>query len=192
MTTKLRFPRILTLLSLSTLIVGAAGCSNGQSPTEPASFDSPVAAKSLAVSDDKRHGADDPAGDDRGGRAGRGGRQGRGNDDPAGDDRGGRGGNNGNNGNNGGNNGGNQQRPPRAGTEREGAVISVDAGALVLAGGQRIVVNGQTQWSSRGDLLSLQQVAAAVNAGKPTRAEARGTLRADGALVAQTIKAEVD
>jgi hypothetical protein len=205
MTTKLRFPRILTLLSLSTLIVGAAGCSNGSSPTEPASFDTPVAAKSLAVSDDKRHGADDPAGDDRGGRAGRGGRQGRGNDDPAGDDRGGRGrgrgrGNDdpagddrgGRGGNNGGNNGGNQQRPPRTGTEREGAVASVDAGALVLAGGQRIVVNGQTQWDSRGDLFSLQQVAAAVNTGKPTRAEARGTLRADGALVAQTVKAEVD
>jgi|GEM_PF-1655996 len=196
MTTKLRFPRILTLLSLSTLVVGAAGCSNGSSPTEPASFDTPVAASSssLAVSGDKRHGADDPAGDDRGGRAGRGGRQGRGNDDPAGDDRGGRGRGNGgnNNGGNNGNNGGNQQRPPRTGTEREGTVASVDAGALILAGGQRIVVNGQTQWDSRGDLFSLQQVAAAVNTGKPTRAEARGTLRADGALVAQTVKAEVD
>jgi hypothetical protein len=179
MKTKLRFPRILTLLSLSTLVVGAVGCSNGQSPTEPASFDTPVAANSLAVSGDKRHGADDPAGDDRGGRQRRGGRQGRGNDDPAGDDRGGRGGNN--NGNR-----------PRGGAEREGAVASVNAGALVLAGGQRIVVNAQTQWSSRGDLFSLQQVAAAVNAGKPTRAEARGTLRTDGALVAQTIKAEVD
>jgi hypothetical protein len=179
MTTKLRFPRILTLLSLSTLVVGAAGCSNGQSPTEPASFDTPVAASSsLSVAGDKRHGADDPAGDDRGGRRGRGGRQGRGNDDPAGDDRGGRNGNNGN--------------KPRAGTEREGVVAAVDAGALVLASGQRIVVNGQTQWNSRGDLFSLQQVAAAVNAGKPTRAEARGTLRADGALVAQTIKAAVD
>ena len=195
MTTKLRFPRILTLLSLSTLVVGAAGCSNGSSPTEPASFDTPVAASSssIAVAGDKRHGADDPAGDDRGGRAGRGGRQGRGNDDPAGDDRGGRGGRGGNNnGGNNGNNGGNQQRPPRTGTEREGTVASVDAGALVLAGGQRIVVNGQTQWDSRGDLFSLQQVAAAVNTGKPTRAEARGTLRADGALVAQTVKAEVD
>ncbi len=169
MTTKLRFPRILTLLSLSTLIVGTAGCSNGSSPTEPASFDAPVAAKSLAA-DDKRHGADDPAGDDRGGRRGRGGRGG----------------------NNNGNNGGNQQRPPRTGTEREGAVASVGAGALVLAGGQQIVVNGQTQWDSRGDLFSLQQVAAAVNTGKSTRAEARGTLRADGALVAQTVKAEVD
>jgi ribonuclease J len=199
MTTKLRFP---ILLSLFTLAAGAAGCSNGSSPTEPASFDTPVTASSssLAVSGDKRHGADDPAGDDRGGRAG--GRQGRGNDDPAGDDRGGRGrgrgGNGGNNnggnnnGGNNGNNGGNQQRPPRTGTEREGTVASVDAGALVLAGGQRIVVNGQTQWDSRGDLFSLQQVAAAVNTGKPTRAEARGTLRADGALVAQTVKAEVD
>ena len=37
-------------------------------------------------------------------------------DDPAGDDHGGR-------------NGGQQQRPPRAGAEREGAVTSVDAGA---------------------------------------------------------------
>lgn len=175
MTTKLR---ILTLLSLSTLIVGAAGCSNGQSPTEPASFDTLVAASAVAVSGDKRHGADDPAGDDRGGR------QGRGNDDPAGDNRGERG--------RGGNNGGNQQRPPRAGVEREGTVTSVAAGALVLASGQRIVVNAQTQWDSRGDLLSLQQVAAAVNAGRPTRAEARGTVRADGALVAQTVKAEVD
>ncbi|HTG32251.1 MAG TPA: DUF5666 domain-containing protein [Thermoanaerobaculia bacterium] len=184
MTTKLRFPRILTLLSLSTLVVGAAGCSNGQSPTEPASFDTPVAASAVAVSGDKRHGADDPAGDDRGGR------QGRGNDDPAGDNRGGRG--RGRGGNNGGNNGGNQQRPPRAGVEREGTVTSVAAGTLVLASGQRIVVNAQTQWDSRGDLLSLQQVAAAVNAGRPTRAEARGTVRADGALVAQTVKAEVD
>lgn len=187
-----RFLQALTLLSLSTLLAGATACSNGHSPTEPESFDAPVAAKSLAVADDKRHGADDPAGDDRGGR------QGHGADDPAGDDRGGRrgrgnGGNN-NGGNNGNNNGGNQQRLPRAGSEREGTVASVDAGAgiLTLAGGQRIVVNGQTQWIARGDLFSLQQVAAAVNANRPTRAEARGTLRADGALVAQTIKAEVD
>jgi len=64
-------------------------------------------------------------------------------------------------------------------------------GILTLASGQRIAINGQTQWISRGDLFSLQQVAAAVKAGKPTRAEARGTLRADGVLVAQTIKAEV-
>jgi hypothetical protein len=53
-------------------------------------------------------------------------------------------------------------------------------------------VNGQTQWNRRGDLFTLQQVAAAVAAGKPTRAEARGTRQADGSLLAQTIKAEVD
>jgi poly(3-hydroxybutyrate) depolymerase len=71
--THARFLPTLTLLSLSTLAFGAAGCSNGQSPTEPA-FDPPAAAKSLAVSSDKRHGTDDPAGDDHGGR-GNGGQQ---------------------------------------------------------------------------------------------------------------------
>jgi Domain of unknown function (DUF5666) len=169
----------LTLLSLSTL---AFGCSNRQSPTEPA-FDTPVAAKSLAVSQDKRHGADDPAGDDHGGQQTGGaddpagdnhGQQGHGTDDPAGDDHGGRNG-----------------RPQRAG-QAEGAVTSVNAGRLVLAGGQRIAVNGRTQWNRRGDLFSLQQVAAAVTAGKPARAEARGIRQADGSLLAQTIKAEVD
>ena len=158
----------LTLLSLSTLAFGTVGCSGKQSPTEP-SFDTPAATKSLAVSQDKRHGADDPAGDDHG-------QQGQGADDPAGDDHGGR--------------QGRPQRPARAG-QAEGAVASVDAGSLVLAGGQRIAVNGQTQWNRRGDLFSLQQVAAAVTAGKPTRAEARGTRQADGSLLAQTIKAEV-
>lgn len=163
--TRFRLLPTLTLLSLSTL---AFGCSNRQSPTEPA-FDTPVAAKSLAVSQDKRHGADDPAGDDHG-------QQGQGVDDPAGDDHGGR--------------QGRPQRPARAG-QAEGAVASVNAGSLVLAGGQRIAVNGQTQWNRRGDLFSLQQVAAAVTAGKPTRAEARGTRQADGSLLAQTVKAEV-
>jgi len=156
----------LTLLSLSTF---AFACSGKQSPTEP-SFDTPVAAKSLAVSQDKRHGADDPAGDDHG-------QQGQGADDPAGDDHGGR--------------QGRPQRPARGG-QAEGTVSSVDAGSLVLVGGQRIAVNGQTQWNRRGDLFTLQQVAAAVVAGKPTRAEARGTRQADGSLLAQTIKAEVD
>ncbi|HEY4572633.1 MAG TPA: DUF5666 domain-containing protein [Thermoanaerobaculia bacterium] len=171
----------LTLLSLSTL---AFACSGKQSPTEP-SFDTPVAAKSLAASQDKRHGADDPAGDDHG-QQGQGaddpagdnhGQQGHGADDPAGDDHGGR--------------QGRPQRPARGG-QAEGTVSSVDAGSLVLAGGQRIAVNGQTQWNRRGDLFTLQQVAAAVAAGKPTRAEARGTRQTDGSLLAQTIKAEVD
>jgi hypothetical protein len=149
----------LTLLSLSTLALGAVGCSNGQSPTEPAAFDTPVASKSLAVSTDKRHGADDPAGDDHGGRNGQ------------------------------------PQRPPRParGVELQGVVASVDTagGALVLANGKRIAVNGQTQWNARGDLFSLQQVAASVAAGRRTRAEARGTLQTGGVL-ATTVKAEVD
>ncbi|HEY3571495.1 MAG TPA: DUF5666 domain-containing protein [Thermoanaerobaculia bacterium] len=163
----------LTLLSLSTL---AVACSGGQSPTEPA-FENPAATKSLAVSQDKRHGSDDPAGDDRGGQQRTGGA-----DDPAGDDHG----------NHQGGRNGRPQRPARA-AQAEGAVASVDAGSgiLVLAGGQRIAVNGQTQWNRRGDLVSLPQMAAAVTAGKPTRAEARGTRQADGSLLAQTIKAEV-
>jgi hypothetical protein len=171
---RLRLPFALTLAALSTLALGAAGCSSGQSPTEPARLDAGAKSSSL---DAKRHGADDPAGDDHGGR------QGGGADDPAGDDRGGR------------------QKPPAPGPtqrpargqELEGAVTAVDAGAqlLTLAGGGRIAVNAQTQWSSRGDLTTLKQVAAALAAGKPTRAEARGTRRADGALVAQTIKVEV-
>jgi hypothetical protein len=156
---RFRFLPTLTLVSLSTLALGAVGCSNGQSPTEHAAFDTPVAAKSLDASQDKRHGADDPAGDDHGGQRG-----------------------------------GGRQRPPRGGQEIAGAVAAVDAasGTLTLAGGQRIAVNGQTQWNARGDLFTLRQVAAAVAAGKPTRAEARGSRQASGALLAQTIKVEVD
>src|SRR3954451_7951393 len=78
---RLRLPFALTLAALSTLALGAAGCSGGQSPTEPARLDAGTKSASLDV---KRHGADDPAGDDHGGR------QGGGADDPAGDDRGGR------------------------------------------------------------------------------------------------------
>lgn len=171
---RLRLPFALTLAALSTLALGAAGCSSGQSPTEPARLDAGTKSASLDV---KRHGADDPAGDDHGGQ------QGGGADDPAGDDHGGR------------------QRPPAPaptprparGQELEGAVTAVDAGAqlLTLAGGKRIAVTAQTQWNARGDLTTLGQVAASVAAGKTTRAEARGTRRADGALVAQTIKVEV-
>jgi hypothetical protein len=170
---RLRLPFVLTLAALSTLALGATGCSSGQSPTEPARLD----AGTKSSLDVKRRGADDPAGDDHGGR------QGGGADDPAGDDHGGR-----------------QRTPapgptqrPARGQELEGAVTAVDAGAqlLTLAGGRRIAVTAQTQWNSRGDLTTLSQVASSVAAGKPTRAEARGTRRADGALVAQTIKAEV-
>jgi hypothetical protein len=191
--TRFRFPYILTL-SLSTLALGAVGCSNGHSPTEPAfdSLDAPIAASSSSsVSvDDKRHGADDPAGDDRGGQ-----RNG-GNDDRNGNNR-----NGDDNGNNGGRRGrgrgGNDDntRPnprPTAGAEFEARVLSVNGNTLNLAGGTRVTVNAQTQWIARGDLLTLAQVARSVSAGRFTRVEGRGTRQADGSFLAQTIKAEVD
>jgi hypothetical protein len=182
-----RHPFVLTLASLTVLGLGASGCSNGQSPTEPA-FDDQTLSASAAVSTEKRHGADDAAGDDNGGRRG-----GRGADDPAGDDRGrrrgGRGADDGTD-DNGGRRGGRQQ--PRAGVEFEGAVASVGAGSLVLANGTTVIVNGQTQISARGDLRSLSQISAALNAGQDPRVEGRGTRNANGAIVAQTLKAEVD
>src|SRR4051812_6212511 len=154
----------LALLALLAPAFATTGCSHGSSPTEPAVSDlsSSTAASSLAT---KRHGADDPAGDDRGGQAGRGA------DDPAGDRRGG------------------QNRPAR-GAEFSGVVSSVDGQTLILASGLRVTVNGQTQWNARGDLKSLDRVAAALAAGKRTRIEGRGTRQADGSLLAQTIKAE--
>jgi len=159
------FAPLATLVLLG-LTLGTTGCSNGSSPTEPAFSNLDSSAAAVSSTGDKKHGADDPAGDDRGGQAGRGA------DDPAGDRRGGR-----------------QQRPAR-GAELSGVVSSVDGQTLTLASGLRLVVNGQTQWNARGDLKSLDQVAAAVAAGKRTRVEGRGARQADGSLLAQTIKAE--
>jgi hypothetical protein len=159
------FAPFATLVLLG-LTLGTTGCSNGSNPTEPAFSNLDSSAAAVSSTGDKKHGADDPAGDDRGGQAGRGA------DDPAGDRRGGR-----------------QQRPAR-GAELSGVVSSVDGQTLTLASGLRIVVNGQTQWNARGDLKSLDQVAAAVAAGKRTRVEGRGARQADGTLLAQTIKAE--
>ncbi len=184
--TQHRLLQALTLASLTTLLVGADGCSQGQGPTEPASLNATAASKSLASSLDKSHGgrngSDDPAGDDHGGT------QAPGTDDPNGDRHGGR--------NGGGNQGGQQgghQRPPR-GSELEGAVTAVDpaAGLVTLASGKKIAVNAQTAFDRRGDLLTLAKVADAVAAGKHVRAEAHGTLQADGSLLATTIKAEID
>jgi Domain of unknown function (DUF5666) len=161
---------LLMSLSVSTLALGAAGCSNSHSPTEPA-FDEPlVAASSLSSAGDKRRGrgGDDPAGDNR---------RGRGNDNRQGDNRG---------------RGNDRPRAPRAGAEFEGAVAAVSGGTIVLAGGTRVTVDGQTQWNARGDLFSLAQVAGSVAAGDPTRVEGRGVRQADGSFLAQTIKAEVD
>lgn len=194
--TRHRLSQFLTLLTLASLTAFASACAKGSSPTEP-DFDQPILAKSspvpatadgsaTVVTDESKRrgqGADDPAGDDRGGRRGndqagnRGSgrdQRGRGNDD---------------------NNRPNNNRPedrPRAGQEFAGAVVSVGGNRLTLAGGAQVVVNGQTQWSARGDLTTLDQVARSVAAGAPTRVEGRGARQADGSLLAQTIKAEVD
>ena len=186
-----RLLQSLTLVSVTTLLLGAAGCSQGQSPTEPSSLSAPATSKSRASSLDKSHGgrngSDDPAGDDHGGAQG-GGTQAPGTDDPNGDRHGGR--------NGGGNQGGQQgghQHPPR-GSELEGSVTAVDpaAGLVTLASGKKIAVNAQTVFDRRGDLFTLAKLADAVAAGKHVRAEAHGTLQADGSLLATTIKAEID
>ncbi|HYG62825.1 MAG TPA: hypothetical protein VEL74_09610 [Thermoanaerobaculia bacterium] len=197
----------LALASLLILPLGTVGCSKSQSPTEPAvDLESAVVSaesNTASVTEESRgrgRGGDDEAGDDRGRR------RGRGSDDAAGDDRGrrgrrGRGGddattNNGGGrrgGRNGGN-GGNGEQRPRTGQEFEARVVSVDVGggSLTLAGGATVRVNGQTQWSGRGDLLSLTEIAGSVRSGDPTRVEGRGTRQGDGSILALTLKAEVD
>lgn len=191
--------RKLSLLTLSALLaLGTVGCTKGSSPTEPAAFDledSAVAAS--AVSDDKRRGrgGDDDNGNDDGNASGR---RGRGQDDGPGDDRGqrgrrGRGGRGGDdNRPNNPNNPNNPTNPRPAGQEFEAAVTAVQGANLVLANGTRVIVNGQTQWSNRGDLFNLNQVSRAVAANRPVRAEGRGNRQGSGAILALTLKVEVD
>jgi hypothetical protein len=198
------------ILSLLTLSLGAVGCSNGSSPTEPAfdSLEAPLAATSSStdssvVSDggDKRGGDDDDDNsgsgsgstrsnddnddDDNDNNRRRRGRGNGGNDDDNGDDRGRRRGGR-----------GADDRPrndqPRNGAEFEARVLSVSGNTLNLAGGTRVLVNGATQWSARGDLFNLGQVSAAVAANRPVRAEGRGIRQGNGSFVAQTLKVEVD
>jgi Domain of unknown function (DUF5666) len=166
----------LALATALTLPLATVGCSRGSSPTEPAFDDELASASSLSVATEESKG------------------RGRGGDDNQADDndnnrrrgRGGRGGNG-----NGGNDDGNQPgRPARNGQEFEGAVASVGAGSLTLAGGRRIVIDGATQWSGRGDLFSLSQVSGSLAAGNAPRVEGRGTRQADGSILATTIKAE--
>ena len=170
----------LTLAGLLALPLVTTGCSQGQSPTEPAfDLEEPATASVTAESRGRGRGGDDPAGDDR---------RGRGGDDPAGDDRGrGRG-----NDDRGNNDRRNRPRAPRAGQEFEGAVtaVNVAGGTITLAGGTRIVVSASTQWSARGDLLTLSEIARSLRAGNDPRVEGRGTRRADGSILANTIKAE--
>lgn len=171
----------LALASLMTLPLATAGCSKGQSPTEPASLDeesSAVSASSVTSVSDESKG--------RG--RGRGGRQ----DDDNNNNRRrgrGRGGNGGNGGNGGGGNDddGNRQRQGR---EFEGAVTSVNGDSVTISGGTRILVNGSTQWSGRGDLFSLSEIEDSLSADRNPRVEGRGTRQSDGSILAQTIKAE--
>ena len=193
----------LSTLALATVLVlplVTAGCSKGSSPTEPAFDDELASASSLSVvtEESKGRGGDDDdddkdndnSADDNDNNRRRGGRGG--NDDDRKDDndnnrrrgRGGRGGN----GNNGGNDDNN--RPARNGREFEGAVTSVGSDSVTLAGGLRIVVNGGTQWSGRGDLFSLSQISNSLSAGRNPRVEGRGTRQGDGSILASTIKAE--
>jgi hypothetical protein len=181
------------LVSLPLAATVLVGCSqDSKSPTEPsaslaaapaAGTASSVASSSLVSTTEESKG--------RGRGRGRGGRGG-GNDDGNGNS--GRG--NGGGGNGGGGNGGGNPTPtptpPRVGNEFEGSVVAVSGQTITLAGGTRIVVTGSTQWNARGDLMSLGAVAGSVASGNPTRVEGRGTRQADGAIVANTIKAEVD
>lgn len=178
----------LALAAVLTLPLATAGCSQGSSPTEPGFDDELASASSLSsVTEESRgRGGDDNSADDNdNNRRGRG----RGGDDDRNDDnrRRGRGGR-GDRGGRGGNDDGN--RPARNGQEFEGAVASVGASSVTLASGLRIVVNGSTQWSGRGDLLSLSEIADSLADGNDPRVEGRGTRQGDGSILAQTIKAE--
>jgi hypothetical protein len=158
----------------------------------------------------KRHGDDDGSADDNGGSrggsddgtAGNGGNRGNGGND--GNNRRGR-----NRGRGGRGRGGDDQpgqpqptptpgqpRPtptpqgPRAGAQFNGFVSSVSGNTITLAGGSRIVVNGQTGWVARGDLHSLADISGSLAAGLAPRVEGRGNRQADGSIVAVTIKGE--
>lgn len=164
----------LVLASALTLPLATTACSPGQSPTEPAFDDMETAAVSASsastvssMTDESRRGRGGKN-DDKG-RRGRGGRGDRGNDDRGNDD---------------------GQRSPRGGQEFEAAVASVNGNTITLANGIRVVVTGTTQWSGRGDLFTLDQVAGSLAAGRNPRVEGRGTRQADGTILANTLKAE--
>jgi hypothetical protein len=159
----------LALAAVLALPLATAGCSQGSSPTEPAFDDELASASALSVATEESRGSgkggdDDKADDNNNRRRGRGGRGNNGNDD--------------------------NNRPARNGREFEGAVASVGSDSVTLAGGLRIVVNGGTQWSGRGDLFSLSEIASSLAAGNNPRVEGRGTRQADGSILASTIKAE--
>lgn len=177
----------LALAAVFTLPLATAGCSQGSSPTEPAFDDEIASASSLSsVSEESRgRGGDDNSADDNDNNRRR---RGRGGDDDRNDDNNNRRRGRGDRGGRGGNDDGN--RPARNGQEFEGAVASVGGGSVTLASGLRIVVDGSTQWSGRGDLFSLSEIAGSLAAGNDPRVEGRGTRQGDGSILARTIKAE--
>ncbi len=205
--------RPLLLVASLALAAGALGaCSPASSsPTEPTiAFDSaaksfPASSATASVASDdliaKRHGGDDDGSSDTGSADDNGGGGGGGNDDGTADQgrNGGRGGNDDNDNQRrrgrrgrGGDDNPQQPRAPRGGTEFEATVLAVRGDVIVLATGTNVVVNAQTQWSARGDLRTLPALAGAVAANRAPRVEGRGARQADGSIVAQTIKAEID
>ena len=184
----------LALAAVLTLPLATAGCSQGSSPTEPALDDELASASSLSsvTGESRGRGGDDDRGDDNSAddndnnrrRRGRGGDDGNDDNNNRRRGRGGRGDRGGRGGNDDGN------RPARNGQEFEGAVASVGGGSVTLARGLRIVVDGSTQWSGRGDLFSLSEIAGSLAAGNDPRVEGRGTRQGDGSILARTIKAE--
>ena len=188
--------RKLVLLATLPLLASMLVACQGASPTEPSALD---LAESKSLVGDSGAASSVGTADDNGGavadkRRNRGRGNGGSGDDNSGRGRGrGRGGRG--NGNNGGGNGnGNPTQPgnpPRTGFEVEGSVTAVSGNAIIV-GGRRVIVNGNNVFDPRGDLFSLAQVQGALAGTRPVRAEARGTLQADGSLIANIIKVEVD
>ena len=78
--------------------------------------------------------------------------------------------------------------------EVDGAVTGVDVGSqtIFLGTGDEVVVDFNTVWDPRGDLFSFSELVGALNAGRNVRVEADGSFIESGAVLADTIKAEID
>jgi hypothetical protein len=85
---------------------------------------------------------------------------------------------------------------PGSQVEFQMRVLSVDPGAgrLTLSNGTVVRVTATTVISPQGDLLTIESAAAAVEQGRPVRAEGRGSVdsASPGVIVASTLKIEVD
>jgi Domain of unknown function (DUF5666) len=86
---------------------------------------------------------------------------------------------------------------PSGSVEFEMSVVSADpgAGTLTLSNGTLVRVTAATAISPEGDILTLEAAAAAAAAGRPVRAEGRGTVESSAppvVIVASSLKIEVD